>query len=259
MSPHESGRFETLQVWADGPRGGIVLNRPEKLNALSALVLDELAAAASWMDERTEVKVVTVSGAGASFSAGADLAGFDTSGEESAARASAERGRRMGDAIAGMRAVTVAAIRGHCLGGAMVLAAACDLRVAAADARFALPEVDLGIPLTWGGIPRLVAELGPAITKDLVLTCRAADIHELRALGFLNAVVPADELDAQVDALAGRLAAQPAYALRVTKWHVNAVAESEERVDEGRLLAEALRDPESREKMRSYLASRARS
>jgi enoyl-CoA hydratase/carnithine racemase len=127
------GDFETLLVRADGACGEIVLNRPERLNALSAAVLEELAGAAGWLGGMEEVKVVVVRGAGRSFSAGADLEGFrpDAAGDDAALRAAAERGRRMGDAIAGMRAVTVASIRGHCLGGAMVLAAACDLRLAA--------------------------------------------------------------------------------------------------------------------------------
>jgi enoyl-CoA hydratase/carnithine racemase len=258
VSAPDTRSFETLLVSAEGARGEIVLNRPERLNALSGLVLDELAAAATWMDAHEAVKVVVVRGAGRSFSAGADLEGFGGAGDEAALREAALRGRRMGDAVAGMRAVTIASVRGHCLGGAMVLAAACDLRVASEDAEFALPEVDLGIPLTWGGVPRLVAELGPAFTKELVLTCRTVRAYELRELRFLNAVVPEAELDDRVDALADRLTAQPGYVLRVTKWHVNAVAEADERVDEARFLVEALRDPESLQKMRSYLADRGR-
>ena len=70
-----------------------------------------------------------------------------------------------------MRALTIARIQGWCVGGGLVLAAACDLRLAADTARFSIPEVDLGIPLAWGGIPRLVREIGPALTKELVLTC----------------------------------------------------------------------------------------
>lgn len=250
-------KFDTLLVSADGPRGEIVLNRPDRLNAMSPAMLEELAAAAGWLGGQDAVKVVVVRGAGRSFSAGADLAGFSGAGDDAGVRASAARGRAMSDAIAGMRPITIAAIRGHCLGGAMVLAAACDIRLAATDARFGLPEVDLGIPLTWGGVPLLVRELGPAVAKELILTCRVTDAQELHRLRFLNAVTPAGELDAQVDTLADRLASQPAYALRVTKWHVNALGESDEVVDEGRLLVEAVRDPESQEKARAYLAERS--
>ena len=72
----------------------------------------------------------------------------------------------------------------------MVLAAVCDLRLAAETARFRIPEVELGIPLAWGGIPRLVREIGPALTKELVMTCRDFGPDEARAAGFLNRVVP---------------------------------------------------------------------
>ena len=67
------------------------------------------------------------------------------------------------------------------MGGGLVLAAACDLRIAAASARFSIPEIDLGIPLAWGGIPRLVREIGPALTKELVITCREFSPQEAQA------------------------------------------------------------------------------
>jgi len=85
--------------------------------------------------------------------------------------------------------------------------------------------VDLGIPLAWGGIPRLVREIGPALTKELVLTCRPFDAEEARAAGFLNRTVPADQLDAVVDELALSLSKKAAHTLFSTKRHVNAVTD----------------------------------
>jgi enoyl-CoA hydratase/3-hydroxypropionyl-coenzyme A dehydratase len=161
-----------------------------------------------------------------------------------------------------MRALTIAAIHGHCVGGAVVLASACDLRVAAEGTRFSIPEVDLGVPLTWSGIPRLVRELGPALTKELVLTCRPFDAREAHAMRFVNQVVPEDDLDAAVESLVVKLASQPAYSLIVTKQHVNAVAEesgSTAAADrEVELLTTALRDRESLETMARYLSARSR-
>ena len=87
----------------------------------------------------------------------------------------------MAEAMENLSAVSVASIRGHCVGGGVVLAATCDLRIAASDARFSIPEIDLGIPLAWGGIPRLVREVGPALTKELVMTCRPFGADEARA------------------------------------------------------------------------------
>jgi enoyl-CoA hydratase/carnithine racemase len=216
--------FETLLTKVDGAIGHLTLNRPAKLNPLSTTALTELAAAARWFDEQSAVKVVVVSGAGRAFSAGADLASFGGP-QEGSAREAADRGREMADALESMRALSIAAIQGWCVGGGLVLAAACDLRVAAQDARFSIPEVDLGIPLAWGGIPRLVREIGPALTKELVLTCRPFDAAEAKAAGFLNRLVPPEELDSSVRALAESLAAKASHALFSTKRHVNAVTD----------------------------------
>ena len=141
-----------------------------------------------------------------------------------------------------------------------MLAAACDLRLAADDTRFSIPEVDLGIPLAWGGIPRLVRELGPAITKELVLTCRPFTADEAAALRFVNRVVPAADLIAAAQTLADELAGKPEFALRTTKQQVNAVTEeiagTRRNANDADTLAAALADPESRETSRRYLAAR---
>jgi enoyl-CoA hydratase/carnithine racemase len=251
--------FETLLAVADGAIGQLTLERPEKLNPLSTATLGELAAAARWFDARPEVKVVIVRGAGRSFSAGADLASFG--GEPTVPmREAADRGREMADALEAMRAVSIAAIHGWCVGGGLVLAAACDLRIAAADARFSIPEVDLGIPLAWGGIPRLVREIGPALTKELVLTCRPFDAAEAKAAGFLNRVVPADELEQSVLALARSLAAKASHALFSTKRHVNAVTAqmvgAMRSWSDADGLVTAFSDPECAEARRAYLRAR---
>ena len=192
--------FSTLEVSSEGAVGRLWLNRPERLNALSTAVLRELAEAARWFDGQEEVRVVVVGGRGRAFSAGADLDGFPAMGD-TGVRDAADAGRIMADALEGMRAVAVARIQGWCVGGGLVLAAACDLRVAADTARFSIPEVDLGIPLAWGGIPRLVREIGPALTRELVITCREFDAAEARDCGFLNRVVAEDALDAEVETL----------------------------------------------------------
>jgi enoyl-CoA hydratase/carnithine racemase len=254
--------FETLVAEADGAIGRLTLNRPDKLNALSARVLTEIASAARWFDSQSAVKAVIVSGAGRAFSAGADLSAF-AGPQEISAREAADRGREMAEALEGMRALAVAAIRGWCVGGGVVLAAACDLRIAAEDARFSIPEVDLGIPLAWGGIPRLVREIGPALTKELVLTCRPFDAAEAKAVGFLNRVVPGEELEAQALELARALAAKASHALFSTKRHVNSVTQqmvgtTRSWSDADGLLT-ALGDPECAEARRAYLRARRRS
>jgi enoyl-CoA hydratase/carnithine racemase len=251
-------QFSEIAVDVDGPRGAITLNRPAKLNPLSTTTLNELVSAARYLDTLTEVKVVVVAGNGRAFSAGADLASF-TAAESSAAvaRDAADAGRRMAEAVEAMRAVTIAKIHGHCVGGGVVLACACDLRIAADDTRFSIPEVDLGIPLAWGGIPRLVREIGPARTKELVMTCRPFGAAEALAAGFLNRTVPGSNLAAAVDELVGQLTGKSALTLTATKRHTNAVTESMVGTvrawNDADSLVTALRDPESRAAGAAYL------
>ncbi len=256
--------FECLSLDLAEQMGTIVLNRPKKLNALSPQMLEELIAAAGWFDDRSDVKVVVFRGAGRAFTAGSDLSAAgntDTGSGTVSVRDGLDLGRRMVDAIANMRALTVAAIHGHCVGGGVVLASACDIRIAAEDARFSIPEVDLGMPLTWGGIPRLVRELGPSLTKDLVLTCRGFGADEALQMRLVSRVVPATELESEAAAIAEKLASQPAYALTTTKRHVNAVAEeaasTSQTFREAELLFAAINDPECQAAMARSFARRS--
>lgn len=253
--------FETLKVASDGPIGRLTLARPDKLNPLSSTTLSELALAARWFDDRDEVKVVVVSGAGRAFSAGSDLSSF-AGPQDLSPRDAADLGRLMAEAVAGMNAVTIASIRGWCVGGGLVLATACDMRLAADGAKFSIPEVDLGIPLTWGGIPRLIGAIGPAMTKELVMTCRKFDAPEAFRIGFLNRSLPESELDAAVDALAAELALKASHALRSTKRHVNAIVDTATGVDRSWAdadgLVTALTDEECAQARRDYLERRAK-
>ncbi len=251
--------FETVIVKTDGPIGRLILNRPERLNALGPTIMRELTEAAHWFDRQPDVRVVIVSGAGRAFSAGADLKALGDGAPPASTwherREAAQLGLRMTEALAGMHAVTIARVQGYAVGGGVVLVAACDLRVAAEDAVFFIPEVDLGVPLAWGAIPRLVREIGPALTKELVMTCRRFSPAEAKAAGFLNRVVPEAKLDAEVEALAQQIAAKPSVPVTITKEHVNAVARdmggSSAFADGDSLLA-AQADPASREAGRIY-------
>jgi enoyl-CoA hydratase/carnithine racemase len=247
---------DVVRVTAEGQVAELLLNRPDKLNALSPAVLEALIAAAAELDGRRDVKVVIVRGAGRAFSGGADLGAMGGGTLDAL-----DLGRRAIDAVAGMRALTIAAIHGHCVGGALVLATACDLRLAAVGTRFAIPEVDLGMPLTWGGIPRLTRELGPALTKELVLTCRPFDADEALRMRFVNRVVAEGDLLDAARSLATKLASQPAYALTLTKRQVDAVAEeagsTAQAFREAELLLAAAHDPESQQAMQRYLEARS--
>lgn len=257
-------RLSTIKLIhrGDDPVATMMLNRPERLNALSRDTLREVVKACRWLDETTAIKVVVVRGAGRAFCAGFDLDDFRSLDEDTSPRDNADLGRVAAEALTDVRPLTVAALHGHVVGGGLVLAAACDLRLAADTVRFSIPEVDLGIPLAWGGIPRLVRELGPAVTKELVLTCRPFGAEEAKALRFLNRVVPDDRLFDEVDALAAELATKPWFSLRATKTHVNAVMEdlagTRRNASDADTLAAALIDEESRATSRRYLETRQR-
>lgn len=253
--------FNMVAVSVDEAVGRIALDRPNKRNALSTEVLEELEAVARWFDTRSDVRAVVVTGTGDHFCAGADLASFSGPAEGDV-RSAADAGRRMAEAIEAMNAPTVAAIRGWCVGGGLVLAAACDLRVAADDARFSIPEVDLGIPLAWGGIPRLVREIGPAATKELVMTCRPFGADEALSLGFLNRLASAESVLDEATALAGELAHRAPLAIQATKRHVNAVTSqmvgTARSWSDADSLITALHDPACEQARRDYLADRGR-
>jgi enoyl-CoA hydratase/carnithine racemase len=255
--------FESIRVTTDGPLGRLVLSRPERLNAIGATMLRELADAARWFDRQTEVRAVIVSGAGRAFSAGADLRDRPTAAADPASgnawgvrREVGQLGLRMADAIEQMRAVTIAQVHGHVVGGGLVLMAACDLRVAATDTAFSIPEVELGIPLAWGGIPRLVREIGPALTKELVITCRPFTAAEAKAFGLVNRVVPAERLAAEAEVLAAEVIARPPVPVVITKEHVNAVTRSiagSTAFADGDVLLGVAADPDSRAAALAYV------
>jgi enoyl-CoA hydratase/carnithine racemase len=249
--------FDTIEVSVTGARGELTLARPEKLNPLSSHTLQEIEAAARWLDQHDDLKVVVVSGRGRAFSAGADLSAFGGGAPVRSPRDDADNGWRMARAMDELRAVTVAKVQGWCVGGGVVLAAVCDLRVASRSARFSIPEIELGIPLAWGGIPRLVREVGPALTKELVMTGREFGPDEARAAGFLNHVVDDDQLDGAVEELVATLLRMPKLALLSTKAHTNAVTEA--MVSTARSWSDAdgllagLRDEEGRDSARAYM------
>jgi enoyl-CoA hydratase/carnithine racemase len=192
-------------------------------------MLQELAEAARWFDTHRDLRVVIMSGAGRAFCAGADLQDAAITAADPKAnswlyrREAGQYGLRASDAIEQMRAVTIAQVHGYAVGGGVVLMAVCDLRVAAEDAWFFIPEIDLGIPLAWGGIPKLVREIGPAMTKELVMTCRRFSPQEAKAMGFLNRVVAPEKLQSETEELARELLEKPSVPIAITKEHVNAV------------------------------------
>jgi enoyl-CoA hydratase/carnithine racemase len=195
------GSFVDLERRDDGV-ALVRLDRP-KMNALSAALLDELAAAARSLTENPPGAVV-VWGGERIFAAGADIAEF---GGPQEARTIGGRFREALDAVAAIPRATIAAVNGYALGGGCELALACDLRVVAENAKFGQPEIMLGIIPGGGGTQRLTRLVGASRAKDMILTGRQVDAQEALRIGLADRVVPPDEVLDSALALAGSLAA----------------------------------------------------
>jgi enoyl-CoA hydratase/carnithine racemase len=210
-----------LTVSHAGPIAYLTLSRPERLNALNDDIRRSLAEALTELEERPDIRVVVLSGAGDHFSAGADLntgAYEDLQGADWATRRHRTGSwQRLLDQLGRIPQVTVARLQGHVIGGAVLLAVACDIRVAADNVVVRIPELAIGIPLTWAGIPLLVREIGLPLTRDWVMTCREVQADELLRSGYVQRLVPSEELQAALDTLLDQLTALPPGPLAMTR------------------------------------------
>jgi enoyl-CoA hydratase len=169
----------------------IRLNNPP-MNALSRALLEQLRDVARSVGGDAGVKAVVVAGGEKAFAAGADISEF---GDQEAARAIERSFRDAFDAVAAIPRPVIAAVRGYALGGGLELACACDLRVAAENARVGQPEILLGIIPGAGGTQRLTRLIGPARTKDIIWSGRQVRADEALAMGIVDRVVPSDEVE----------------------------------------------------------------
>jgi enoyl-CoA hydratase/carnithine racemase len=211
-------RYTQIEVGVPDADGvaDVVLNRPERLNALSHRMREELIDAFRTLDAAGEVRAVLVTGAGdRAFAAGQDLdeaQRFD----EDAIESWIEEWTALYRAVLAMDTPTVAAVNGYAVGAAFQLAAVCDIRIAAENARFGMPEIDDAIPCitgTWS----LYQLIGRGRIADLILTGRMIDAEEALAWGLVSRVVPSRSLREEARALAASLAAKSAAARRLNK------------------------------------------
>ena len=221
------------------------LNRPDVFNALSPTLLEGLIDRCGELAQDDSTKVVVLEGSGKHFCAGADLPQF-MQRLESDPRGTADLGRRAAEALATIPQITIATIKGYCIGGALVLSAACDLRIAADNSRFSIPELDAGIPLSWGGMAHVVRLVGESLASDLVLTCRPFDAADALRSGFISRIVTADQFDEEVTALAESVAAKPRIVLRQTKRKLTDIrAGTFDARDDAAEMVDAMRDSEA--------------
>ena len=217
-------KFETLLVSRDAEThvATIAINRPDRLNTLSPQVFDELERALSELEKDETVRCLVVTGAGErSFSAGADLTSFSDISKAFKVWQFSRRGEEVLSRLANFSKPTLAAINGHCFGGGLELALACDFRIAAKRAKLGQTEVNLGLVPGAGGTQRLVRMLGQAKAKELVLLGARLTSDEASAIGLVTKTVENEAFSSEVREFAGRLAKQAPIAIRLAKALLN--------------------------------------
>ena len=225
--------FRSLEVEREGPVLRVWLNRPQRLNAISSVMLQEVGDLFLSLETDFETKVVVLGGRGRTFCAGADRKPPEPDQQVPSPRTDRERrwldqlGRRACQAIENCDVVTVARIHGHAVGGGCCFSMACDFRVAAEDALMRVPEVELGIPLTWGATSRLIHEIGAARTREILLLCEDITASTAHDWGMVHRVAAAEDLDNEVDALVEKLLAKPELAVYMTKTQLRAYARAD--------------------------------
>ncbi len=221
--------YELIKVERDAELDGLVtitLNRPAKLNSLTIELHEELQDCLTQLESDVAARVVVLTGEGRAFSAGAHLGQQkeDKPINDIDRLYRAHLGGRTCELIDRLPQVVIGSVNGLAVGGGVVLLSVCDLRIAADSAWFSIPEVELNLPLTWQALPRLMRELGPARTKELVMLCERFSAADAERWGFVNRVVPDASLAEETRAVVAKLLSMDALALSLTKQACAALA-----------------------------------
>ena len=216
--------FETILVETKGRVGLLTLNRPQALNALNAQLTREVAAALAAFEADEGVGCVVLTGSSRAFAAGADI-------KEMAPQSYMDvfKGDLFGafqTAVTSFRKPLIAAVAGHALGGGCELAMLCDFIIAADNAKFGQPEINLGVMPGIGGSQRLTRFVGKSKAMDMCLTGRTMDAAEAERSGLVSRVVPVEALLAEALKAAGKIAAQSLPIAMMTKESVNRAYET---------------------------------
>ena len=209
----------SVDLLIEGPIAKIVLNRPEKLNALTHEMRAQLRDYTQQLRFDENVRAIIVTGEGGrAFASGADISEFE---EKRATRADIARYDEISDAaslkLEHCEKPTIAMISGYCIGGGLDLASRCDFRIASEDSSFGVPAARLGLGYGFVDVKRLVDIVGPAYAREILYTGRRFTAAEALQMGLLHRVVPAGELPGAVGALAETLAANAPLTIRAMK------------------------------------------
>lgn len=230
-------RYGSIILRRDGAVATLMIDRPTKKNAIDEATWRAFGDASADIAANGDVAVVVVRGAGGVFSAGADIGEFValTTADEDRRDAFADAVRGGEEAVAQIRQPTIAAIEGPCVGGGCQIALACDIRIAAAGARFGVTPAKLGIVYPVTSTRRLVITVGRSAAKDLLFSARLIDADEALRIGMIDRLVAPEGLDAEVEALAQTIVANSRYSLAASKRTVDSIAEGA--IDEAELEA----------------------
>jgi enoyl-CoA hydratase/carnithine racemase len=222
---------DNISLTRKGLIATVTLARPDRRNSLSDEMLAELGAAFAELRDDDSTRVVIVTGTPPVFSAGADAPFKKGVSEEERRKMFTSRKsqfrrlfERANTLLEGLEQVTVAGVNGHAVGGGWGLTLACDFRLAAAEAEFWIPEVDLGVPLGVGTTTRFVRFVGPSRAKEIIIGGRRYGAAEALLLGLVNEVHPGARLAEATLDFAGRLAAKPFRPMAEMKARINALA-----------------------------------
>lgn len=222
--------YETLRLDRQGRVAIITINRPDKRNALNIKTREEGAALLDQLRDDDSVGVVVFTGAGdKAFVAGADIGEF--AGRTAITQRDVMTTRSLFTAIDTFPKPVIAMINGYCLGGGCELALACDIRIASQNASFGQPEINLGIIPGGGGTQRLTRLVGEGKAMEMILTGEIIDANTAFAIGLVNHVVPADQLQTKTLEIATRIAEKSPIALQLAKEAVKLASKSN--LDEG--------------------------
>lgn len=222
--------YETITLERRGGVALLTINRPDKLNALNKKVHEEGVAALEELKSDDTVRVLVITGAGEkSFIAGADISEFE--GQTPVTQRDLFHEKTLFNSLDTFPKPVIAMVNGFCLGGGNELALACDLRICSENARFSQPEINLGIIPGGGGTQRLTRLVGEGRAMEIILTGDMINAKTAQALGLVNHVYPADELEAKTMELANKIAEKAPIALQLCKEAVKFASRSN--LDEG--------------------------
>lgn len=249
---------DEILVTRDGPVLTLTFNRPETRNALTWAMYERLTRTCEEVDADDEIRVFVLRGAGGkAFVAGTDISQFQVFETAEAGIEYERDGDRRIDRLERVRKPVIAQIQGYAVGGGFRIAAACDLRLATADARFGVPIArSLGNCLSMEAYSTFVDLFGPSRLKELIFTARLISAEEARAAGFVHEIVPPEEINGRVQALALQIAEHAPITLRVTKEAVRRI-QARRRADGGEdLIALTYTSADFREGVRAFLEKR---